>query len=79
MEVSIEQYGTREISAQAAISGRPRRTKPLGGMRGAKEGVRIVRSTMKRCSKRAGGKDPCFDRACKEVSARACWKRPITH
>src|SRR5258708_5635203 len=21
---------------------------------------------------------PCFDRACKEVSARACWKRPKT-
>src|SRR3989442_14826222 len=45
----------------------------------SQEGVRGVHSTEEGAQQNAlEGKGPCFDHAWTEVSARACWKQPIT-
>ena len=55
------------------------RIKPDGGKRAEPGGSpRGPKYRGRRAAKRAGGKGPCFDRACKEVSARACRKRTKT-
>ena len=46
--------------------------------RGARRESEGLVLPMKACSKRAGGKGPCFGHVGGEVSVRACRKRPTT-
>ena len=64
--------GTRRwhVPKKSAEQERPSPAAKSGKDRGYTAGRSKARGT--------GRKGPCFDRACKEVSARACWKRPIT-
>ena len=76
---SAQKNAEQERPSLAAESGsgaktgrlRPDGTEPRGSPRGSQYRGRRARE-------RAGGKGPCFDHAWTEVSARACWKQPIT-